>query len=154
MYWGSIRGIGLFSKWNTRNSLVLRVGLAWSSSQGVGYRGFANHHWPPHLWPWASHFTSIASSFEWKIKPRFLVPDMPECLCQGEHTGDKRGAKILFCLIVCLPPSDLLCLYHYQFPWYHVDLNILGTPWELLMNGTSAIKKSTIKSCSSPLKGT
>jgi hypothetical protein len=35
---------------------------------------------PPRLWPSASHFTSIASSFEWDVKlTTFLVP---ECLCQ------------------------------------------------------------------------
>jgi hypothetical protein len=39
-------------------------------------------HRPPRLWPWASHFTSIASSFEWDVNPRFLVP---ECLCQGKQ---------------------------------------------------------------------
>jgi hypothetical protein len=53
-------------------------------------RGFDSHHGRPHLWPWASCFTSIASSFgmlEWDVKPRFCVP---ECLCQGKQ-------KILWC---------------------------------------------------------
>jgi hypothetical protein len=33
------------------------------------------------LWPLASHFTSITSSFERELKPTFLVP---ECLCQSK----------------------------------------------------------------------
>jgi hypothetical protein len=36
----------------------------------------------PHLWPWASHFTSIFSSFELDVKLRFLVPVFR---CQGKH---------------------------------------------------------------------
>jgi hypothetical protein len=27
------------------------------------------HHGPPCLWPWASYFTSVASSFEWDVNP-------------------------------------------------------------------------------------
>jgi hypothetical protein len=41
------------------------------------------------LWPWANHFTSIASSFEWDVKPRFLVRVW--CLCQGKQKIPHRG---------------------------------------------------------------
>jgi hypothetical protein len=48
---------------------------------------------PPRLWPWANHFTSIASSFEWDIKLRFLLPD---CLCQGKQKFHLRCCHFVF----------------------------------------------------------
>jgi hypothetical protein len=38
---------------------------------------------------WASHFTSIASFFEWDVKPRFLVPECRDRVSKRSHTRSK-----------------------------------------------------------------
>jgi hypothetical protein len=40
----------------------VKVSDSWSD-----HCGFDTHHRSPRLWPWESHFTSIASSFEWDV---------------------------------------------------------------------------------------
>jgi hypothetical protein len=46
-------------------------------------------HGPPRLWPQASHFTSIASSIEWDVKPKvFIYPSVYARASKRSHTRE------------------------------------------------------------------
>jgi hypothetical protein len=88
--------IGLFqysTAWSICIISLTHWGAVWSSGLGCWTQwskhcGFNTCDGLPHLWPWASHFTSIASSFEWDIKLRFLVLGCP---CEGKQKSTHRG---------------------------------------------------------------
>jgi hypothetical protein len=99
------------------------------------HREFDSHHGPPRLWPWASHFTLIASSFEWDIKPRFLVP---ECLCQGKQKlpqGD-TGSFMDFPFIMDVQHMSIGHTWKYSYILYTIFCQMAALElWVLLISG-------------------
>jgi hypothetical protein len=67
--------------------------------------------WTPCLWSWASHFTLLASSsFEWDVKPRFLVPVHP-CQGPGEAKDPTWGeGKCLTCCVFTFSKNSWIAI--------------------------------------------
>jgi hypothetical protein len=55
------------------------------------HRGLDIHHGPPRLLPWASHFTTIASFFEWDVKP---TDSLYQSVMPGQTKDPTQGVNV------------------------------------------------------------